>query len=167
MNLGSPNFLELAYLLTRVKRSKQCELFLISAKINTESRLLYTCLRICFTKIPCLGANGIQNKYVYLQCLAKTRAIRACTWKQLVSKNIQGLDASESGDLEGCKLITWTNCPYLNRWADDRQLKLNANWADNVNHNWSAPSFRDYLGKDFNQPPSILPISLRRDSKCW
>ncbi|RWZ78756.1 MAG: hypothetical protein EOT05_03335 [Candidatus Microsaccharimonas sossegonensis] len=37
----------------------------------------------------------------------------------------------------------WSNVPYLNRWDDDRQLKLNDNWADNRNDNWSSPSVRD------------------------
>lgn len=37
----------------------------------------------------------------------------------------------------------WSNVPYLNRWDDNRQLKLNANWADNDNPNWASPSVRD------------------------
>ena len=37
----------------------------------------------------------------------------------------------------------WSNVPYLNRWDDDHQLKLNDNWADNRNDNWSSPSVRD------------------------
>jgi hypothetical protein len=37
----------------------------------------------------------------------------------------------------------WTNCPYVYRNVDNRQMKLNANWADNVNQNFSAPTVRD------------------------
>jgi hypothetical protein len=37
----------------------------------------------------------------------------------------------------------WSNVPYLNRWDDDRQLKLNAIWADNDNSNYASPSVRD------------------------
>jgi len=33
----------------------------------------------------------------------------------------------------------WSNVPYLSRWDDDRQLKLN----DNKNDNWASPSVRD------------------------
>jgi hypothetical protein len=38
----------------------------------------------------------------------------------------------------------WSSVPYLNRWDDNRQLKLNANRADNSNANWASPSVRDY-----------------------
>ena len=38
---------------------------------------------------------------------------------------------------------SWSDVPYLGRWDDDRQLKLNDNWADNRNDNWSSPSVRD------------------------
>ena len=41
------------------------------------------------------------------------------------------------------RYIDWSNVPYLNRWDDDLQLKLNDNWADNRNDNWSSPSVRD------------------------
>ena len=37
----------------------------------------------------------------------------------------------------------WSLVPFLSRWDDDRQLKLNDNWADNRNDNWSSPSVRD------------------------
>ena len=37
----------------------------------------------------------------------------------------------------------WSNVPYLNRWDDDRQLKLNDNWADYRDDSWSSPSVRD------------------------
>ncbi len=37
----------------------------------------------------------------------------------------------------------WARCPYLRRWADARQLRLDACWADRVHRSWSAPSFRD------------------------
>lgn len=43
----------------------------------------------------------------------------------------------------GLRYTDWSNVPYLNRWDDDRQLKLNDNWADNRNVNWSSPSVRD------------------------
>ncbi len=39
----------------------------------------------------------------------------------------------------GLRYTDWSNVPYLNRWDDDRQLKLNDNWADNRNDNWSSP----------------------------
>ena len=44
----------------------------------------------------------------------------------------------------GLRYTDWSNVPYLNRW-DSRpaQLKLNDNWADNRNDNWSSPSVRD------------------------
>jgi hypothetical protein len=46
--------------------------------------------------------------------------------------------------IEGQKRFTdWSNVPYLNRWDDNRQLKLNANWADNDNSNFASPSVRD------------------------
>lgn len=41
------------------------------------------------------------------------------------------------------RLTDWSNVPYLNRWDDNRQLKLNANWADNADSNWASPSVRD------------------------
>ena len=37
----------------------------------------------------------------------------------------------------------WSNVPYVNRWDDNRQLKLNANRADNDNSNWASPRVRD------------------------
>lgn len=37
----------------------------------------------------------------------------------------------------------WSNVPYVNRWDDNRELKLNANLADNRNDNWASPSVRD------------------------
>ena len=37
----------------------------------------------------------------------------------------------------------WSNVPYVNRWDDDRQLKLNDNWAGNANDYWASPSVRD------------------------
>lgn len=40
-------------------------------------------------------------------------------------------------------LTDWSNVPYLNRWDDSSQLKLNANDADNANSNWSSPVVRD------------------------
>ena len=43
----------------------------------------------------------------------------------------------------GLRYTDWSNVLYLNRWDDDRQLKLNGNWADNRNDNWSSPSVRD------------------------
>jgi hypothetical protein len=43
----------------------------------------------------------------------------------------------------GSRYTDWSNVPYLNRWDGDRQLKLNDNWADNRNDNWSSPSVRD------------------------
>ena len=35
----------------------------------------------------------------------------------------------------GLRYTDWSNVPYLNRWDDDRRLKLNDNWADNRNDN--------------------------------
>jgi hypothetical protein len=37
----------------------------------------------------------------------------------------------------------WSYVPYLNWNRNDRKVKLNANWADNVNNNWAAPVVRD------------------------
>lgn len=73
------------------------------------------------------------------------RALRVICWRWFAS-HIQyriwmRLDLVA---LEGRLLYTdWSNVPYLNRWDDNRQLKLNANWADNSNDNWSSPSVRD------------------------
>jgi hypothetical protein len=39
----------------------------------------------------------------------------------------------------------WSNVPYLNRWDDNHQLKLNVNDAGNPNDNWASPSVRDCL----------------------
>jgi hypothetical protein len=41
------------------------------------------------------------------------------------------------------RLTDWSHVPYLNRWDDNRQLKLNANWASNANSRWASPSVRD------------------------
>ena len=41
------------------------------------------------------------------------------------------------------RITDWSNVPYLNRRDDDRQLKLNDNWADNANDNWASPSVRE------------------------
>ena len=46
--------------------------------------------------------------------------------------------------IEGRSRYTdWSNVPYLNRWDDNRQLKLNGNWADNADGHWASPSVRD------------------------
>lgn len=50
----------------------------------------------------------------------------------------------KSGECRRPKTLTaWSNVPCLNRWDDNRQLKLNDNWADNANDNWSSPVVRD------------------------
>jgi hypothetical protein len=77
----------------------------------------------------------------------------------------------------GCNWVpgndAWTNLPYLNWNRDDRQFKLNANYASNQNDNWSVPSFRESSIRinhllhrrwfiyctDLSQPPNIFPTS--------
>ncbi len=50
----------------------------------------------------------------------------------------------DSVDPDGrLRYTDWSNVLYANRWDDDRQLKLNANLADNANDNWSSPRVRD------------------------
>ena len=100
---------------------------------------------------------------------------------------IQDLDASGSGVMEGENTACvsdenpWHNVPNLNFNRDDRKIKLNYNWNDNHNPNWSVPSFvREspsqtppmsiggvcFYTIDFDHPPSILPISCNCDSIC-
>ena len=37
----------------------------------------------------------------------------------------------------------WSDVPYLDRWDDDRQLKLHGLWADCRGGHWSSPSVRE------------------------
>lgn len=37
----------------------------------------------------------------------------------------------------------WSNVPYLDRWDDDRRLKLSGDWADHRGDRWSSPSVRE------------------------
>jgi len=41
--------------------------------------------------------------------------------------------------------------PYLNWNRDNRQVKLNANYADNADPNWAVPVFRERLPKQARQ----------------
>ena len=41
----------------------------------------------------------------------------------------------------------WMNVPNVNFDRDDRKVKLNANWSDNANDNWSVPVPRECLSK--------------------
>lgn len=38
---------------------------------------------------------------------------------------------------------SWSNVPYLSRWVDVRQLRLDDFWADYRNGSWSSPSVRE------------------------
>jgi len=99
-----------------------------------------------------------------------------------VPHKIQDPDASGSGETEGdsATLVPdndpWSNAPNVNFNLDDRQVKLNANHADNENDNWAVPVFlgstqreRAPIGAlsypmDLSHPPIILPASCKRDS---
>ena len=59
----------------------------------------------------------------------------------------------------------WSNSLYLSRWDDNRQVNFNANWSDNVELRFAV--VQGLLEIDFNQPPSIRPISLQVESSCW
>ena len=79
-----------------------------------------------------------------LSAQAKYRAIPAIRWRY--GSRIKYRVRMRLGSVvpeDGLRYTDWSNVPYLNRWDDDRQLKLNDNWADNRNDNWSSPSVRD------------------------
>lgn len=102
------------------------------------------CSRIYITESGIFANDRI---FVFMntkRAQANYRALRVLGLKHYVSYKIQDLDASESGAYDGQERITdWRNTPYLNRWNDDHQLKLNANDSDNANDNWSSPTVRD------------------------
>ena len=94
--------------------------------------------------IPCFETDGISLFTDNLSAQAKYRALRAIRWRygsRIKYRVRMRLNSVVPED--GLRYTDWSNVPYLNRWDDDRQLKLNDNWADNRNDNWSSPSVRD------------------------
>ena len=88
------------------------------------------------TELVCLADN--------LSAQAKYRALRAIRWRygSRIKYRVQ-MRLNSVVPEDGLRYTDWSNVPYLNRWDDDRQLKLNDNWADNRNDNWASPSVRD------------------------
>lgn len=70
-----------------------------------------------------------------LTIYTRSRYVQAWWNRRQVARNYFGVPAS------------WSNCPYLNWWADNRKLNLNLNDVGNRNRNYSAPVRRDCLQK--------------------
>ncbi len=126
------------------------------------------CAQGCTSPIPCFETDRVIVSTDTASEQTKYRVLRVICWRFYISKTIQFSDASE------CSGLRWQIALYRlveravpepvgrhpsaqlqHRLGEQRQLELGFALGQGL------------LEIDFNQPPSIRPISAQVESSCW